>query len=333
MKGSWATLCTVQVTHTYWGGDCADLELLVPPAAAAAARRARLLLRLQPGRLTLLAETDGQGGARVPFAGLALQLGLRALRPQLCNYTQLPLRRPFYSNRAAAGVLAAPVEAALCGHRAAVAVTDPARPAQVVVRGLDGAARVTEDLPVGDGREEVSLDLSGLVPGRYTLETPNFGPVLQTPLVLDPDLAAAGVLGLVELLVDASMLAAPPALTVPLTAVEQRLCYYVVAQNLSPADFALLSVSDAGAAEDGRPAIPFERVDSGAFTAAELPAALLGGAGDQIALFRSTAPLARQARGRRRLQLNKNGDVLIANLPQPPADSSTSDVIVRVSKP
>jgi hypothetical protein len=50
-------------------------------------------------------------------------------------------------------------------------------------------------------------------------------------------------------------------------------------------------------------------------------------------LFRSQAPVARRQRGRRKIQLNRNGEVLIEHLPQPGAERATADLIVHLSKP
>lgn len=333
MMSEWTTLCTVQVTHIYWGGDCADLEFVIPRSMGVILCRARVLARSTLGKLMLLVELNDQGGARFSLAGMALYFGIRLVQPYLSNYTALAVRCPLYSNRGQPATLAAPVECLLTGSRLSVPVGELLRPAEVVVRDLSGASLRAESLAEDDARTEITLELSGLPAGRYTLETADSGGVEQRALILEPELAASGAFGLLELTPSDAPLAAPPALTLPLTALAQHLCFYVVAHHFSASDFALLSVQDAGAAEDNRAPIAFERVESSAFTDAELPVTLLGDSEDQIALFRSTDPLARQARGRKRLQLNKNGDVLIANLPQPCAQSSTSDIIVRVSKP
>lgn len=61
--------------------------------------------------------------------------------------------------------------------------------------------------------------------------------------------------------------------------------------------------------------------------------ATLGGPGTSLLLFQSGVPIARRARGLRKVQLKKNNDALITNLPQPVSESSTADLIVHLSKP
>lgn len=335
MNLSWAPLAKVQVTHTYHGGACADLGFVLPASTAAALRRARLVARVLPGGLSILAETDAQGAVRAPFQDLPLLFGLRVEAPELSLYTALPVPRPLYSDRNSPGTLAAPEPLLVTGPHFHAPIADTRRPVTVYFRPLTGPPFAQEKVTASQKLDAVAFDLSGFPVGRYVLETRSSAGTLRTQVLLEPELSAAGVFGAVELVLSAAQASAPPTYTLALTALEQRLCYYVVTRNLNPTEFGQLSVTDAGAVEDNRAPVVFERVDVPQFSPAELNPAHLAGAGSgaQVVLFRSTVPLARQARGRRRLQLQRNGDVLVANLPQPPASSSTSDVIVRVSKP
>ena len=148
-----------------------------------------------------------------------------------------------------------------------------------------------------------------------------------------PELAAAGVFGIAELLVGGGFYGAPAALTVAFDARADTLKYYVVGAKYTDADVTALTVKDAGFTEEQRPEVKFSKVQPGAFSASDIPAALLGGGDAKVVLFRSQAPVPRRDGGRRKLQLQKSNDVLIANLPQPGADRASADLIIHLSKP
>ena len=163
---------------------------------------------------------------------------------------------------------------------------------------------------------------------------------LQAPvtLLLDPahpddaELFREGPFCLVEITVDAGFYAAPPAFAVAFQARAETLKYYVVARNYTAGEFNQLDVSDAGFAADARPQIHFDRIPSSGFTSAEIPAAQLGDSDARVTLFRSQQPVARQDQARKRIQLARNNDVIIAQLPQPGAAAATADLVVHLSK-
>lgn len=160
------------------------------------------------------------------------------------------------------------------------------------------------------------------------------------PLLLDPrhaedaEILRAGLFCLVEIAVAAGFYAAPPALAVGFRARAETLKYYLVARNYTATEFGQLDVSDAGFSSDGRPEIHFERVGSSGFTSAEIPAVQLAGgdAAAKVVLFRSQQAVTRQARARKSIQLARNHDVIIAQLPQPGAAAPTADLVVHLSK-
>jgi hypothetical protein len=163
---------------------------------------------------------------------------------------------------------------------------------------------------------------------------------LQGPvtLLLDPahaedaELLREGLFCLVEITVDAGFYAAPPAFEIAFQARAETLKYYVVTRNYTAGEFNQLDVSDAGFAVDGRPQIRFDRIPPSSFTSADIPAAQLGGSDARVILFRSQQPVARQDKARKRIQLARNSDVLIAQLPQPGAAAATADLVVHLSK-
>ena len=164
--------------------------------------------------------------------------------------------------------------------------------------------------------------------------------VLQAPVPLllnsadpaDAELLRAGLFGLVEIEIDAAFYAAPPAFQIAFAARTETLKYYVVARNYTAAQFNQLAVTDINPdAEPGRP-IVFDRVVASAFGPGDLPPALLGGAGERIALFRSQAPVARREKARKRIELARNAEVLVAQLPQPAAAAATAELVIHLTR-
>jgi hypothetical protein len=156
--------------------------------------------------------------------------------------------------------------------------------------------------------------------------------LLNPALPEDAELLHEGLFGLAEIEIDAAFYDTPPAFQIAFEAREETLKYYVVARNYAVAEFNELDVSDAGFAADARAQIAFDRVAASAFGADDLSAALLGDPGARVTLFRSQAPVARRARARRRIQLARNTEVIISQLPQPGAAASTADLVIHLSK-
>lgn len=168
----------------------------------------------------------------------------------------------------------------------------------------------------------------------------NAGTALQAPVGLflnpahpeDAELMREGLFGVVEVMLEAGFYDAPPAFQVAFAAREETLKYYVVARNYTVAEFNQLELTDEGFTTEARPRIEFDRVAASAFTPDDLPATTLGDGAARVTLFRSLAPVARRARARRRIQLARNSEVLVQNLPQPGAAASTANLIIHLSK-
>lgn len=154
-------------------------------------------------------------------------------------------------------------------------------------------------------------------------------------IFVEPDLAAIGAWGLLVLTVDPAHVAAGQAFHIDLGVRSDTLRYYVVASpTFSQDEFDQVDVLDSGFATEGRPQIVFDRVLPAAFGAQHLPPAVLDPAGAaRIACFQARAPVARRPRGPGRLELHRNGDVLIGNLPQPGAGRHDAQFVVHLSKP
>lgn len=329
-------LLTLRVAHGFYAGPCRDFAFRVPARTAALLRSGRLVAREVEGVLHVLYEAGEGAAPRVPAAGSVLRFGLELLNPYFGNFTVLPAefpaRRLRRSNAADPRTLGPAEDFAFVGDIFSHTLGDPGRPATVTLRDGAGAVLQQDTLEEDDGRTAVSYDLRGEPTGPLLLEAAFPGPVMDRhALYRDPELRDAAVV--VEVTVDAGFYGAPPAFEVEFEARDEALSYYVVASGYSPAELDSLAVSDQGFAEDGRPEVAFDRIAAADLGETDLAPPLLAPAGEAVVLFRSRAALARRERGRRRIQLSKNGDVLVANLPQPGGERAQADLIVHLSKP
>jgi hypothetical protein len=336
---AFTSLCTLDVTHAYYGGPCRDFAFVVPGDMARALGRGRLLARARDGRLHVLYEQADGGGPLVDLTGTTLRVALVLRNSGLANVT-VPVAPAgmlaVYGNVTggiAGPVLLPPRSVTPVGAVFSQPLTDPGRPATLTLTDARGRLAATDLVTADDPRSTVSFDLSGREPGGYVLVVDHPGGVQDTrALYFDGELAGQPAWAVVEITIATGFYTTPPSFTVSLTARTETLRYYVVAREHTLAEFAQLQVSDEGAADDGRPPVLFERLESSAFTPSEISPALLGNGDVRIALFRSTAAVARLARGRQRIQLSRNGEVLIPHLPQPGAERATADLIVHVSR-
>jgi hypothetical protein len=332
MTISFRTLCTLEVTHEYYGGLCRDFDFIIPADTAQQLRNGRSIAKALDGRLHLLFETGEGGGPLVGIAGRTLRIGLALRNPSFANYTApggvASSALAVYRRDGGETELADPIAAVAAGGRFAHAPEKSDRPVTVTVTDPSGQEIVTQTLSTS-AQPAVSLDFTGRPPGLYTFteDYPAAVPVVSRRYFhpeLTPDAAVV-----VEIDVDSTLYEAaqPVALRVAFIARSEPLNYYVVAREYSAVEFNQLTVVDEGTA----PKLTFTRIDAAAFTPAEITPAMLGNGDVKIALFRSSLA-ARRARGRARLELRRNNDVIIPNLPQPGADRPGADIIVHVSK-
>ncbi|WP_310601236.1 hypothetical protein [Desulfobulbus sp.] len=334
MRASFRTLCSLRVDHAYYDqGQCRDFGFAALPDTAGLLKNGRLLARNRDGGLHLLFEADESGAPLRPLARTTLRFGLRLLNPLFDQVTAEVPFLPLYRNRAIPTALDPPMAVHWAGRLLSHGLARKERPATVTLRRPDGLPVASTTVEAGHDRPEVSFDLSGWPPGLYRLEETYPAATLATDYYLDGEALAAGLFGIVELTVAPGFYAAPPALVLSFAAREELLRYYLVVGKYTEAEFASLTVDDAGFGEDQRPRILFDRVEAAAFGTGELSPGLLADDGRQVVLFRSRGPVARQERARRNIQLRKNGDVLIKHLPQVGAADANGDVVIHISKP
>jgi hypothetical protein len=207
----------------------------------------------------------------------------------------------------------------------------------VTVTVLNAANQGPEPVKVTEaGQASVSFELDAFEPGVFTVEE-NYHTVpikVPTTRYVDAELSREALFGVVEIAVDAAFYTTPPAFTIAFDAPTETLNYYVVAVNYTDTEFGQLSVAHSAtiAGDAGVPVIAFNKIQSGAFTSAELPISLLGGNANRVVLFRSSAPVKRRNGGYPGVQLVRNGDVIRSSLPQAAPDRPSADLVVHLSK-
>lgn len=331
------TLFTVQVNHAYYSANCEDINYIIPADTAQLLAKGKLLAKMLNGQLYALFEVDNGGAARSPLPGKTLRFGLQLANPYFTNYTAVaadfataPL---LYRNSVAPGTLDAPQKVTLVGPVFSHDLTDVARPVAVTLKDANGVIMRTDAITAAADRPTVTYNLTGLPPGACTVAEVYPAITKDIAYYVDSELLAAQVFGMVEIKIDSGFYAAPPTFSLAFAARQETLKYYVVATNYSDADFALLSINDAGYTSDGRAQVSFTSVPAASFATDDIAPQFLGDASTKVVLFKSAATVARTDKARTKIQLLKNGEALISNLPQPSQDRTDANLIIPISKP
>ena len=326
------TLFEVEIEHGYYRGLCADIDFVVPgsePALAAG----KLLTRVRDGRLHVLFEADDADNALRDIHGTTLLIGLRVVNPYFANFTEAPVASAgvlLYGNGTDPGMLDPALAADFIAPQQRIAPLQAARPLNLRWQ-FQGASLVEQTLLAG--QEEARFETRDWPVGRYLLSETAAGPAQESHWLHSPALASEQLWGVLALTVDRGFYANPPVFRIVLQARSEPLQYYVVARNFGAAEFGQLQLADAGAGEQGRTALSFDRITTDNFTDNDLPASVLGDAGSRIVLFQSQQPVARRAGGYRKLQLRRNAEVLVQHLPQAGSDRAQARFIVHLAKP
>ena len=328
-------LWTVTVQHSFFGGSCDALSFTLTPATDRALAGAHALLRVLDGALQVLVEVDGANAPLSDLSGLRL---LIALKPREASFDLIttPLfggsglprgDAAVWDNTASPNALGGPRAVRISGEQLRIEPRATERPLTLRLFDAANAQQAQTVLNIGDE----AWTLPGLYShGEWRVEEQGAGPAASWALWVEPELINAW--GVLALRFDAGHLAAGQAFNLSFSARSDTLRYYVVAQRFGLAEFNSLSVQDTGFAADARPAIVFNRVAPASFNASHLAPALLDPSGSaRIALFEAQASVARRARGPVGLELHRNGDVLIGNLPQPGAERHDAQFVVHLS--
>jgi hypothetical protein len=337
MNAQFTTLLSLGISHAYYTGACRDVEYVIPSDTAQLFRDGRLLSRDIDGSLAVAFEGDIGGGARAPLPGRRLRFGLRLANPYFTNFTAVDpdfaTATLVYRNSTTPTALDAAAKAAMVGPRFSHVIAGAARPVTVALANPGGTVVRTVTVTAGDATSSISYDLGGMAPGEYVVTESDGAGAVPTSYYFDPELLAARVFGVVELVVGPGFYQSAPGFLVPFAARQETLKYYVVVTNYPAADPSPWAVADAGAAADGRAQVGFQMVPSGSFTPDDISPSFLGDPPATVVLFQSTAAVARSEKARTRIQLLNSGEVMIPNLPQPGQEKTTAKMIIAVSKP
>ena len=331
------TLCTFSAQHGYYTGSCRDIDFIVLKDTARLLQNSRMLAKTVDGSLHILFEANDASQPIITVAGKVLRFGLRLNNPYFGNITGFTADSSgiqVYLNTGSPTALDPDVKYSLAGSKFSHKITKTNRPCTVTLKDQKGNVLKSDTIKITENRESVSYDIEGKEAGRYTIHEAYSGSSKTINYYVDPELAASGAYAVIEIQVSDSVYSSHPQYQLQYNARTETLKYYIVAANYTNTEFGQLLVSDNGSVEESRPKITFKKVNSTAFTAAEIPASFL--ASDptkKVVLFKSETLVARQEKARKKIQLTKNGDVLIPHLPQPSADKSKSDIIIQISKP
>lgn len=329
MKTRLERLCTLRVTHTYYGGTCPDFAYTIPADTARALSAARLFAKTLDGQLVVAFEMNpSESGPRVEAAGTVLRFGLKLLNPDFANFTLLPATPAdmtgvlrLYRNGSDANSLDEPDTLECTPGVFSVPLHVSIRP--VTVTAVQNNAVLWTD-EVKTGRDTATFDLRRAGPGRFEVRETSDGVMRVTSCYLDPEAMVEGLFGVVEIELANSFYANPPAFNVHFDVKDETLRYFVVASNYTDADLAQLSIQDSAGG------LGFTKVVSPSLPADQPPPAARTVPGAGVVLFRSNAPVHRSATGGLKLQLLRNGEPI--DLPLPGAASPTADLVVHLSK-
>ncbi len=331
------TLFIVNISHAYYISDCKDFDFIFPADTAQLLRNGKLIAKALDGKLYVLFETDEAGTALIPVPGKTLRIGMKLLNPYFCNFTDLAFNFntsiSLYRNTTNPVALDAPEEIAMVGRVFSHPLTNTERPVTVTLENAHEQVLQTDIITAANDRTTVSYELAGQADGSYTVEEAYSGETKRTTYYCDSELRQYGVLGVIEIEIDNSFYTTPPTFVIAFNVKKEILKYYVVARNYSDTEFNQISVEDNGFAEEGRLQVKFTKVPYTAFTNDDISPALLGGNDTRVMLFKTQAAIKRHEKGRKKIQLKKNGDVVITNLPQPGADKANGNLIIYISKP
>jgi hypothetical protein len=341
MKIQFFKLLTIAITHTYYRDNCRDFAFIIPADTAQLLRDGKLLAKVVDGKLIVLFEADEEGVSPVPIAVKTLRIGLALRNPYFSNFSDLGpdagALTLLYRNSENSAALDTE-KTILVGNVFSHLLADKARPVVVSLKDASGLSVRTETITATDSRTSVSYDLTAQRAGSYLISENYPGSSVTSTIYHDAELLQHRPFGVIEIKIDNSFYTTTPKPLAPefevaFVACKDTLKYYLVAKNNTNAlFFDKLTIEDVGHNEENRPEVEFDRVSGTALGDDDISAELLGEDPENVLLFKSRDKVSRQETPRRKIQLTKNGDVLIRHLPQPTADKVNGYIIIQISK-
>lgn len=328
-------LFRLSATHEYYDGICRDLEFVIPQDTVRLLARGKMRAKEIDNTMYVVYETNGTTTAMVDIVGFKLRFGLRVANPYFENFTTVGTD---YHTKMANyevdnfGVLAFQGLNPLVENQFRHVISTATRPVTVTATDPLGAVVHTETVTAANAKTEIVVDARAAMSGLYTVTEVFVGGPASADYYVDSELLHAGAVCVAEVEIVDTYYDDPAAFEFDMPARQETLRYYIVADGYSNADMTALDVDDTGFSGDGRPEVTFTRVESGAFTADELPASLVATASQKLVMFKSSVAVPRRGAGRTGIQLLKGVDVVVANLPQPGPEKADAHMIVHIAK-
>lgn len=341
MTNKYQTLFTIELLHSYYtDGKCSDLTIEAVAASAKAMQGLQLISRNSGNMNTVLFKTDGGSLPHIPVdKETTFTFSLRLKEPRFINITDnLPGSNgliTIYTNTTntagADGKTELDAEeAVLCGPFISYTITSNNK-VTISLEDESGAAITSHTYSAGSRDEVHRFDISAHEAGVYRVIEDDGTTVNEQLYYCDAQLAAAKVLAVARI---TNRTANPFGYTgsekykITFTPVSHTWSYYVVAENLTNAEFASLAVTDQGfgTTEDSRAQIVFDAVTP-IPPADKTPGYLTSNTG-RVALFTSAAAIAMREKPRKQIKLMKSGSALVGNLPNPSPDAANAEMFI-----
>lgn len=329
------TLFKLGAEHEYYGGDCSDFHYFIPSDTQTTGRRGRMLFKERESHLYCLFEADGDGTARYPLSDGRLMIGVLLNNPYFANYSDYDFdgRVQLYRNTASPSILDAPIGITLCGDYLRHTLNSNNRPNTITLNDRNGDPLLSKTLNTDQTQIDIDFDMRALPHGLYQIHEIHSDGSDTRNYYHHPELLKEGVFAIVEITLEPSAYTSTANYSLQFQAREETIKYYVVASNYSDSEFDSLSITDEGFSEDSRSKIQFTAFPPSAFTSDDIAAGLLKNGAQKLVVFKSDSAQKRRNKPRKKIQLNKNGDVLIPHLPSPRADKYRPEFVIHVEKP
>jgi hypothetical protein len=330
----------VSISHTYYSEGCKDFDFVIPADTAQLLKNGKLLAKVREGKLYVLFEGDETHAALIPLSGKTLRIGLKLLNPFFSNFTTLDFNStiPLYDNTNNPNDLKMVKLVALVGQIFSHSLIDTTRPITITLKNANDQILQTDTITVINNRTTVSYHLLGQAAGTYTVTESSLENTKATAYYLDTQLQSQGIFGVIEIKIDdifyikiddifynyTPEFKFIPEFKITFNAKQETLKYYVVVKTSD-------NINQFSIADSGSGTIKFKEPVS--LAPDNKYALLLGNSDTKVVLLESEEKIARQANARKKIQLNKNGSVLMENLPQPTASKANADIIIQLSKP
>jgi hypothetical protein len=339
MHFSYKTLFKIRLNHSYYEDFCRDVEFIPSGDTQRLFRNGKLLSRMQGGVLQVLFEA-GEGGVPVSLIdGQILRFAVRASNPAFYSFTQLDetvdtLHKIRWTLDGATNQFIAE-SILLSGKNYQHQLTAARRPVTVEVLDASAAVIATQTLAAGTTDSSISFDLRNQAEGIYAVKESYTSSTVDSSLYIDDVLNATDMIGIVEVEILSSYYTSPPELNLSFQTKQDPWKYYIVAKNYSGTDINQLAIADEGfnIEGDNRTQLQFTKKLSGAFTSDDILPSQLSDNAAEVLLFESNAPVAWREKSRKKIQLKKNGDVLMIHLPNPSIHRPQPEIIIQLSKP